>query len=266
MAEPTLSLTFEDLIIRVAEHVGVADFSGDTAAAPTDTYNLSRVKRIINDAYRMFYNEIPNWNWSLQRFSITFDVDGTSDDVVDASAWRYYLPDGFFQIIGPLTYEENSGYKEMKEVQPSKIEALRAESDTSGYPVMYAIRKIAGDPLRRWELLVWPEPTSDETIIGHCRVYPNKLVENNDVPNCGPEFDEAILAACKYVAETEIDEAPTGWDQRYRDALASAIAFDRRNAPKRLGNYGGGTNLRFGQVYTGVDTYTTLDGTSYSTG
>jgi hypothetical protein len=63
MADPTLSMTFGDLIMRVAEFLGVADYSGGAAAVPTDAHDLDLCKRYVNDGYRKFINANPRWQF-----------------------------------------------------------------------------------------------------------------------------------------------------------------------------------------------------------
>lgn len=69
MSEPTSILTFSDLIIKVAEKLGIAYYgaSGTEAAqVPSDAHDLALTKRIVNDGIRMFINDAPHpngWRW-----------------------------------------------------------------------------------------------------------------------------------------------------------------------------------------------------------
>lgn len=72
MSAPTLALTFQDLIIRVAEYLGMADYSGGTIAVPADAGDLERCKRIVNDGYRRFIGSNDKWQFLTPLFSITF--------------------------------------------------------------------------------------------------------------------------------------------------------------------------------------------------
>lgn len=264
MSEPTLALKFEDFILRVAEHLGVASYASGTAAVPTDAHDLEVCKRVVNDGYRRFFNSNPRWNWTNRAFTITFDSDAAGDAVVNSEAWRYYMPDGFYgHLLGPITYAENTGHLELVEHPEAKIRAMRQYSETTGYPYYYAVRPLAGDDKRRWELIVYPTPESDLVVTGRCRIFPNKLTELTDTPNCGPQFDEALLAACLAEAERQKEDASTIQEAHWAEALTRAIAIDQQSAPTRLGDYGGGSD-RPGRAYTGVDTYTNLDGTVHT--
>lgn len=115
MAEPTSSLTFYDLILRIAETIGSAFYGSDgqkPAMVPTDRHDLDRCKRIANDAIRMFISLAPEngWKWRRRLASITFPtwVEGTADSgtantIVDSArtevdsyfvGWTLYIESG----------------------------------------------------------------------------------------------------------------------------------------------------------------------------
>lgn len=69
MAEPTSTLTFESLLIQVAEKLGVAYYgaAGDEVAqVPTNAQDLALCQRLVNNAIRMFIHDGPQpngWRW-----------------------------------------------------------------------------------------------------------------------------------------------------------------------------------------------------------
>lgn len=73
MSEPTSALTYEDLILAVAERLGVAFYgaNGDQAAkipdATTMPYELDRCKRFVQDGIRMFIADAPPAGWRWQK-------------------------------------------------------------------------------------------------------------------------------------------------------------------------------------------------------
>jgi hypothetical protein len=89
MADPTLGLTFKDYQIRVAEYLGIADYSGSATAPPTDSIDLETVKRIVNDGYRRFLNEQPRWRFMTVPLQVQFKqgysgiVEATSDSATN---------------------------------------------------------------------------------------------------------------------------------------------------------------------------------------
>ena len=70
MAEPTSALSYSDLILTVAEQLGVAYYgtAGDQAAQiPTDAFTLDKCKRYVLDGIRMFMADAPPNGWRWQR-------------------------------------------------------------------------------------------------------------------------------------------------------------------------------------------------------
>ena len=81
MTEPTSALTFDDLILVVAEQLGVAYYGADgteAAQIPTDTYLLDRCKRYVQDGIRMFIADSPPAGWRWQRPLASVDIWATA--------------------------------------------------------------------------------------------------------------------------------------------------------------------------------------------
>lgn len=71
--DPTLTLTFKQLQVRIAEYLGIAPLeAGDVAGPPTDPHDLDLVKRLVNDGYRRFISENDKWNFLNVRHTIKF--------------------------------------------------------------------------------------------------------------------------------------------------------------------------------------------------
>ncbi len=86
MAAPTSAKTFGQLQVDVAEALSIAYYGvtgTEVAQPPIDTQDADKVKRIINDAIRMFIAKAPpgGWNWLEPTDELTlwasFDVDDT---------------------------------------------------------------------------------------------------------------------------------------------------------------------------------------------
>ena len=65
---PTASMTFGDLILHVAEKIGVAYYGATgtgAAVVPTDAYDLAQCKKHVNNAVRWLIRKAPmgGWNW-----------------------------------------------------------------------------------------------------------------------------------------------------------------------------------------------------------
>jgi hypothetical protein len=96
MADPSLSLTYQDYQIRVAEYLGNAytGAAGTSAAAvPVNTYDADLVQRLVNQGYMRFLQANPRWNFLNVPTSVTLSAlaltgictAGTSNTFTDTS-------------------------------------------------------------------------------------------------------------------------------------------------------------------------------------
>lgn len=245
----SLELTYRDYIIRVAEFLGIAYYgdNGDEAAQkPTDAHDLDRCKRIVNDGWRAFVNSRANWNWLTPKFTITFQVNH----------YEYDMPPGFYGNIveWPVYDDDQSGVRWLERSTPARLRELHAEAVTTAHPSICAFEPYQlATGQTRWRMLVWPRASRVETVSGRCRLYPNGLEEDSDVPNCGPLFSEAVLASIMSEAERDIDDTIGIHFQRFQVAMAKAVENDKQLAPRRLTRRYGGAARR--SWYSGVDQY-----------
>ena len=254
MATPSLSLTFQDLIIRVAEYLGIAYYGPDgteAAQLPVDPHDLELCKRLVNDGYRRFLTGNPRWQFLTPTIQITF-VPGQAE---------YDMPDGFYgSILMPWTYPPNGPHLTISTVSEGAIREMQAGGDVSGDPAYVAFRPKAVDAATdgaRWQAIFWPTPAAEYTVTARARLFPDKLVDLTDRPVAGFQHDEAILAAALMEAERQRGDGMGVQAQNYADALKRAMEQDKQAAPKRLGDYGDRSEdrLRAQRPYTGVDTY-----------
>lgn len=277
MPEPTLALTFQDLQIRVAEFLGVASYGSDgtgAAAVPTGTADLELVKRLVNDGYRRFLTSKRNWNWITPVIQITFDPDGTSNNTVDDStssssiprAARYYMPPGFYgDMISNFTYSPAGPRVRIENCDEGKIRALHTSTNAAtGDPFLCALRRLpdVGNLInaegRMWELVVYPTPGTAYTVTGKIRIFPNKLVNDNERHAAGFVFDEAIVNACLAEAERQRHDMMGERWEIWLESLQRALAIDSQTAPRKLGynsDRSDGRSMAGHAWYTGVDTY-----------
>lgn len=101
MAEPSGATTMSDLMLRVAEKLGIAEYrSTGQLHIPVDQYNFNLCKRYINNGIRMFMADAPRkgWRWMRRICSVTFAVRlaGTADagtgatNLIDATLTTNY--------------------------------------------------------------------------------------------------------------------------------------------------------------------------------
>ncbi|MBW8002543.1 MAG: hypothetical protein FVQ80_11055 [Planctomycetes bacterium] len=106
MAEPTATLTIEDLVLRVAREAGMAYYGSDgqqEAMVPIDAHDIDLCRRIVNDGIRLFVKAAPanGWRWTRRLMRVQMgstEVTGTADSagattLVDATLSATYTAD-----------------------------------------------------------------------------------------------------------------------------------------------------------------------------
>jgi hypothetical protein len=240
------SATFEDLILRLAERVGLADQSGTVAAIPTDADNLAKIKRCVNEGYARFLRAYKYWSFLEQDVQITLSSAGTGGHCIESDPGRYALP-GYVagSPKGPWTYvDERTARAHIQNIAPSLIDGYRqGDGGSSGVPCYAACRPRAtgapkgGAPLG-WEALFWPLPDSNYVIKATFRIKQHKLVENHDRHIAGSEHDDSLHAFC-WLAWQEDDAEDPHIAERAKAAamerLAESVELDKQNHPDSVG-------------------------------
>ena len=246
MAEPTGNYTFDGLILRVAELVGIASYGTDgsgVAAIPTDAHDLDKCKRVVNDAIKMFISDAPvnGWLWMKRLMEVTFDVAGTGSSNIDSDPSRYLLAENFGgDVIGKITYDKDSARGHIIDwCNEGHIRFLKETTEIDGYPRKAAIRPYSTGTTtsasRRFELIVDPAPIAADTVVFPYRLYFDQLSDGTDLHPAGFRFDDSILSACKAQAEMEFDDIAAGWVERYyKVALPNAHKIDAMSYPRKL--------------------------------
>ncbi len=177
MPEPTTAISFYDLLLRVAEKSGMA-YYGSTgqgkALIPIGAFNLDKVKRIVNDGFRLFDSTTPprGWHWKNRTASVLLYPDGDGDDNIDSDPARYLLPADFGgQASGPISYAKDTNHGDFIEwVSEAHIRKWRAVTVITGYPLRAAV--LPAEPTagalgasRRWEFFLDPSPVAADTLL-----------------------------------------------------------------------------------------------------
>lgn len=164
------------------------------------------------------------------------------------STGAYTLPATFGgEIDSDITYVAGSNTGQVID-WTSEIEIRRmrqGSNTTTGTPTRAAVRKMTG-PARRWELVVWPTPSSVEEIQFRYNLYFDTLTNLTDLHPAGFKHDETVTAACKAVAERDADDLASGeLNSYYRQiCLPQSYRADGRSAPRRLGYCGNPGHVR----------------------
>ena len=130
----------------------------------------------------------------------------------------------------------------------SEIEIRRirqGSNTTTGTPTQAAVRKMEGQA-RRWELAVWPTPSSVVEVQFRYNLYFDTLTNLTDLHPAGFKHDETITAACKAVAERDADDLAGGeMNSYYRQiCLPKSYQADGRSGPRNLGYCGNPGRVR----------------------
>lgn len=174
MAVPSTALTFDDLLIKVAEKLGVAEYRSDgtTILPVSDPFSLGKCREMVQRGIGMLIDAAPDegWHFTKRSYELTFDTDGTGDDNIDSDPARYMLPTEFGgELTGSIRYKAESNHSTRIEWTSARvIKDIRQDYVESGYPTLAAVlpyqpTSTAGTG-RRWELIVDPQPSAAETV------------------------------------------------------------------------------------------------------
>lgn len=237
MATPSLGLTFSDIILRVAEYLGVADYSGGAAAIPTDAHDLAMCKSIANDGYARFIND---YNWTFLNGEVDITPNGTD--------YIFSMPDDYMgEMLGVFTYPTTGPVAYMKETTEETIRKLKAGREVTGFPSLFAFRPKdtvgATTDSARWEVLFWPTPVDTvNTLSGRYRRFPQKLSATTDRSVAGPQHDQSVKQAAIATAEIQRYGQAGPQSELYSTLLAASVKNDMRHVPRSLGYNGDGSD------------------------
>lgn len=269
MPESTFSLTKRELKGEVARYLGYGGGGGkDSRTATLDAEQLKDVEQAVSSGLRQFYWPPPvggaahEWSWLRPTTTLTTEAD--QDD--------YDLPASFGGIEGDLTFStDDDGYHSVKVTSEERIRELRqVVTDYSGYPTEAAVRPkdANGGDGTRWELMLWPCPDQAYTLSYRYNALPDNLSDEDSIPLGGAQYAEIVLQSCLASAERRYDEHESGYhQQKYHELLMAAIEHDRKSqTPNRLGyngDWSDSTVRTRHPGYTGVDSYTNANGTTF---
>ncbi len=155
-----------------------------------------------------------------------------------SSGGAFTLPQNFGGMLSnTLTFAADSGQITFIDLTDEfRIRELNQGSSSTGPASLAAIRHML-DVNRRWELVLWPTPDKQYTILYRYEIYFDKLTATTEVHPAGYRMDETIKAACLSVIERDIWDNPNGpYLQDYRGrVLQNAYRRDRQSGSRTLG-------------------------------
>jgi hypothetical protein len=131
----------------------------------------------------------------------------------------------------------------MRPTSEVHIRALRAGTNTTGYPTLYALQAKssvnATTDTARWQVLFWPTP-SDNTLLlsAKYRRFPMKLVNLTDRSVAGPIHDQTVKQCCIAAAELQRYGEAGPQEALYTTLVVSSKSKDDDSVPNNLGDYG----------------------------
>lgn len=153
----TSSLSGTTLTDTAGQFLSYAVEAGDTIQLQKDgesSYEEEQVDSVTSETV-------------LELVSAPSTGNGEYDYYVDEPAWQYPAPDDYAGLVGDRATVENSGtYGPALLRGEGVIRALRARGTSSGAPKFFAVRPKAllTETGQRWEIIVWPNPSSALTV------------------------------------------------------------------------------------------------------
>ena len=230
MAESALSLGYPEISVEVAEFLGYGRTSGNWTTDQT-----SHITSAMDAGLRRFLNPLDRrtnraYSWSFLQSTGTVT---TADD--DA---EYDLADDFGTMRGEMTFSADSGYAPPMQIGESEIRTLQSQSDQSGHPEYYAIRRKTFDGTggQRSEVVFYPEPDGVYTLTyAYYVLADTQLRSGTPYPLGGMVHAETILSACLMMAERQRKTEIGVWAEDYAERLQASIEYDKKQWPRFLG-------------------------------
>lgn len=222
MSESTLSVTRAEVKRALARFLGLSRTISDwTSENTTDLTDLTSAGE------RNFYTPTNGHQWSFLTVQLSLSiVNGTSS---------YDLPDDFAGFL-----DEELAFSTTKtwplKLAPLKLVLEKQQDGTSmpsgiSQPLLAAVRpKTAFAPAtgQRWQVLLWPTPTSSLTVVGRYRSLPNTMSDDAYYPMGGQPHGQTLIESCLAVAEESLNDESGVHRARFNELMAASVAADLR--------------------------------------
>jgi len=223
-------LQLEQLLIRLANTVGVQTIASDgTAALPDDAMLVDRMKMAVQDAISDMQLANPSWRCLQPAVSITLGAD--SPACIDGNTTRYRLP--WYVVAQPgsgWAFALTNSYRgNVQSSTYARVVEWNAD-DRTGPPQLVAVTP--GAEIGTWELHVAPRPDAAYVLSAQCSLKAFQPTQMHQRSPFGSVHDQTVLAGAKWCFVREDgDENKTQLAlAEYQDKLAKSIAFDAKAA------------------------------------
>lgn len=217
-----MTLAYSDLYTKVSNFLGLTT----TGTAPTGT-DLTTCKDLVHRGIRQFCYPIDAKSglphvWSFLNQYHSFDTA--------ADQWKYALPIDFSDLNTDITFDEDEALPPLRKRSGQQIKKMRSLTDSTGWPMFYAIVALPYDIEigTKYELWLYPTPSTAKSLSCFYRPDVVQLSATTDLAVGGIMATEAILESCLAVAELQEDEnSSTTHQQKAAELIQTAIEFDK---------------------------------------
>lgn len=271
-------MTFVEMQTRVAERVGIADYTGGVAGPPTGTEDLDLVKRALHDAERELWRAVDprtgkavRWTFQTPILELTLDPDADTALTINDDSTRYRLPRGVYSApIGRVSWRDGSVGGRVQDTSIDRIIRMSSERPAEVGPPLYCAVWASPDAATgigqrpQMELRVFPKPSREFTLSARFKMEPIKLVNDGDRPNRPPAHDLTVVARAAALIAAH-GGTPNAKDRESLNAeadkqLVASIEYDNDLKPNSLGQLGD----RTGSSNDLTPSFVTTDGTTVS--
>ena len=217
-----LRLSFSELYQEVEKFLGTYASGSATAVDVTDA------KFIVNRAYSRF---VSYYDWTFLSQEKTLKTNDKQ--------FRYNLPSEFnYLLSNEMSFDDNEFYRECTQRSTKQIREMRADDVYNNYPLFFALQagSYTKETGQQWELQFYPTPNSNYLLHYFCKITPQKLENDSDVPIGGPEMSDCLLELCLAYAESYKDERQAVHHALLREILSPAKVMDSRRRSAHLGS------------------------------
>jgi len=227
-----LTLSYSDLYTTVSNFLGLTD----SGTAPTGQ-DLIDCKDIVARGLRQFlypidirYGTPHHWSFLEQYWSFSTVAD----------KWKYALPMDFSDLLMGFSFDDSKALPPLKKRSGQQIKEMRSISDTSGWPMYFAVVPSKYDLATgtTYELWLYPTPSQAYTLSTFYRIDPLRPSGTTDLAVGGISATEAILESCLAIAETQKDDnTSTHHQAEAKRLIQTLIIFDSgKTASGLIGN------------------------------
>ena len=220
-----MATTYKQVINKVLVRIGEEEINSAITTL-TDTYHLL-LGSIVNDIKEQI-EDAHNWRALRQYINVTISANAVSGTITGANERSRIIRiqqanRGIIPIVFDIT--DSSNPEPLTEIDLSELLYRDAvDPDQRNNPCYFAVDNSSGDVL---DLYVWPRPSAERTIkVG-------LIVPQDELSDLTTELKipirPLIVGSVWYALEERGEELgvnSTFSEERFRDALASAIARD----------------------------------------